>query len=192
MASQLEKLLDSIDPAKTYDQMFDRANRAVNTFEKRKAQIIHWDEFVETLGTFFCHVEAAVLNISPSVYSDSEFNSGRCLGLLSRIYGANGEKLAFDMARTGNEGGLYAVLKAMALRIAEEYAENEIAARASDFIDRLTAEEMSAAMDEYIEKYGRLLPSEMNEGGAGRIKANFYKVLKHHPRMLRTMRNVGR
>ena len=192
MGSKLEKLLDSIDPAKTYDRTFERANRAVNTFEKRKAQITHWDEFVDTLSAFFSHVEAAVLNIRPSVYSDAEFNSGRCLGLLGRLYGPDGEKVAFDMARTGNEGGLYAVLKAMALRIAEEYAENEIAARSSDFIDRLTAEEMSSAMDEYIEKYGRLLPSEMTERGAGRIKANFYKVFKHHPKMLRTLRNVGR
>ena len=34
------------------------------------------------------------------------------------------EKAAFEMARTGNEGGLYAVLKAIAGQLAEEYAEN--------------------------------------------------------------------
>jgi len=192
MATKLEQLLASIDPVKTYDQTFDRANNAINTFKMNSAQIENHAEFIDCLGQFFCHVEAAVLNINRSVYSDSEFNSGRCIGLLSRIYGANGSRVAFDMARTGKKGGLYAVLKAVALRIAEEYAENEIAARASDFIDRLTSEEMSAAMEEYLEKYGRLLPSEMTEGSAGRIKANFYEVLKNHPKLLRTLRNVGR
>jgi len=192
MATKLEQLLANIDPAKTYDQTLARANTAVNTFKMNSAQITHWDEFVDCLGRFFCHVEMTILNVGHSAYSDSEFHSGRCIGLLCRLYGADGEKVAFDMARMGHEGGLYTVLKAMALRMAEEYAENEIAARASDFIDRLAPGEMSAVMDEYIDQYGHLLPSEMTEGGAGRIKANFYKVLKHHPKTLRTLRNVGR
>ena len=192
MASQLEQLLASIDPAKTYEPTFAWANRAINTFEQKSAHIENRDEFVECLTRFFCHVEATVLKINHSVYSDSEFHWGRCQNLLCHLYGPNGEKTAFEMARSGHDGGLYAVLKGLALRMGEEYAENEIAARASDFIDRLTSEEMSVAMDEYIEKYGRLLPSEMTERGAGRIKANFYKVLKHHPKMLRTLRNVGR
>ena len=47
-------------------------------------------------------------------------------------------------------------------------------------------------MDEYIDLYGHLLPSEMTEGGGARIKGNFLKVLNHHPKLLRTMGDVGR
>lgn len=192
MATQLEKLLDSIDPAKTYDQAFARANRAINTFERRKAQITGRDEFVETLTAFFCHTEATILNISRTVYTDTEYQWDRCRDMLHRIYGSGGDKTAFDMARTGNEGGLYAVLKAVALRLAEEYTNNEISARISDFMVRLTDDQLLSVMVEYMDKYGHLLPSEMTEAGGARIKANFIKVLNHHPTLLRTLRNVGR
>ena len=192
MGNKLEQLLATIDPAKTYDQTFARANTAINTFEKNSAHIENRDEFIECLTEFFCHVEATILKTNHSVYSDSEFHWGRCRDLLCRLYGPNGEKTAFEMARTGNDGGLYAVMKALALRVAEEYAENEISARVTDYWNHLTPNEILAAMEEYVDLYGHLLPSEMTEGGAGRIKANFLKVLNHHPKLLRTLRNVGR
>jgi hypothetical protein len=192
MASKLEQLLASIDPAKTYDQTFARANTAVNTFKMNSAQITHRDEFIECLTQFFCQVDSTIFKIDISVYSDSEFHWGRCRSLLSQLYGSNGERVAFDMARTGNGGGLYAVLKAMALRMAEEYAENEIGARVSDYWNHLASNEILPAVDEYIDRYGHLLPSEMTESGGVGIKGNFLKVLKHHPKLIRTLRNVGR
>lgn len=192
MHNTLEQLLASIDPVKTYDPTFARANTAINTFEKKSACITSRDEFVECLTQFFCHVEAAVLDISRSVYSDSEFHWGRCRDMLCHLYGPNGEKTAFEMARTGHEGGLYAILKGLSLRMAEEYTDNEISARVTEFINSLNPDAMLAVMDEYIDRYGHLLPLEMTEGGAARIKANFNKILDHHPKLLRTLRNVGR
>ena len=192
MGTKLEQLLANIDPAKTYDQTFARANVAVNAFGMNSAQITNHDEFIDCLTQFFCNVEAAILKVNISVYSDYEFQWARCRQLLCQLYGPNGEKAAFDMARTGNEGGLYAVLKAVALRMAEEYAEHEITARVTDYWNQLSPKELLAAMDEYIDLYGHLLPSEMTEGGGARIKGNFLKVLNHHPKLLRTMGDVGR
>lgn len=192
MATKLEQLLTNIDPAKTYDQTLARANTAVNTFKMNSAQIENHDEFVDCLGQFFCHVDATILKVNRSVYSDSEFHWARCRQLLCHLYGPNGEKAAFDMSRTGKEGGLYAVLKAVALRMAEEYAENEIAARVSDYWNHLASNEILPAVDEYIDCYGHLLPSEMTESGGASIKGRFFKVLEHHPKLIRTLRNVGR
>ncbi|MBC8218657.1 MAG: hypothetical protein H8E73_09345, partial [Planctomycetes bacterium] len=41
---------------------------------------------------------------------------------------------------------------------------------------------------EYITKYGRFLPSELTEGSAARIRANFPKVLEKHPRLIQRIR----
>ena len=95
------------------------------------------------------------------------------------------------MARTGNHGGLYAVAKCLAKGMAEELAGNEVYARICACLDRMTAEEQIAMAREYLAKYGRLLPSELVEGSAGRLVADFAKVLEEHPRVLQRMRRVG-
>lgn len=56
---------------------------------------------------------------------DPDIDWGRCITHLLKIYGENGEKAAFEMVRTGVEGGIYAVLKRLAKQMAKEYARNE-------------------------------------------------------------------
>ena len=121
-----------------------------------------------------------------------DFDWGRCTQILMRAYGSNGEKAAFEMARTGNDGGLYAVLKKMANSMAEQYIENEVSAKVSFYWNGLTVDEMLKAADEYLSKYGHLLPSELTEGSAGRIRANMPKVLQEHPRLLQRLGRIGR
>jgi hypothetical protein len=69
------------------------------------------------------------------------------------------------------------------------YAGNEISARVSHLWIQLSMEEQFQMIDEYLSKYGHLLPSELTEGSAARVKANFVKVLEEHPRLVRRMRN---
>ncbi len=191
MSTVLEQLLADIDPSRTYDQTFARADEAINTFRFRGAQITDWGAFGACLAEFFAHVEAKMLRLHPSPV-DMDFHGGRCAQLLRHIYGAGGAKAAFEMARTGNEGGLFAVLKTVALRMAEEYSENEISARVGQYWERLSVDEQISATTEYLEKYGHLLPSEMTEGYGARIRANFPKVLAQHPQVLRRTRRLGR
>jgi len=192
MATKLEQLLASIDPAKTYDRTFARANTAISSFGMKTGQITDHQEFIEYLTRFFCYVESAILNSSHSEPFDLDHDWDWCRRLLSRLYGSRGTVTAFDMVRTGNEGGLYAVLKAIALRTAEEYADNEIHHRVSDYWDHLKPDEVLPAVHEYLDRYGHLLPSEITENGAASVCGNFFTILKRHPKLLRTLRNVGR
>ena len=96
------------------------------------------------------------------------------------------------MSRTGNDGGIYTVLKAIAMHIADEYAQNEIVARIYNYWQDLSVDERLAASTEYISKYGHLLPSELTEGSAGRIRANLPKVLDKHHELIKKIRRVGR
>jgi hypothetical protein len=191
VSTALEQLLTDIDPSRTYDQTFARADEAVNTFSFDRVQITDWGDFNTCLAEFFTHVEAKILQLHPCPL-DVDFHWGRCSQLLHHIYGPSGGKAAFEIARTGNEGGLSSVLRAVALRMAEEYAENEISARVGEYWQRLSVDEQISAATEYLDKYGHLLPSEMTEGYGVRIRANFPKILARHPQILRKTRRLGR
>ena len=188
----LNQLLESIDPQRTLDETDARADNAVNSFPLRNAELKRWDEFRLQLINFMRHTEAAVLHVRAMPGASLDFEWGRCVHLLIHEYGRNGEKAAFEIARTGKEGGLYAVLKKLARRIAQRYGENEVVARISTWWGTLSVDEQFAATDEYLERYGHLLPSELTEGTAVRIRANLPKALKEHPRMIQRMRRLGR
>ena len=191
MSTKLEQLLARIDPEVTLDSTAALADNAMNTFSFGPGQITDRKEFEDYLTDFFCHVDSNMLGLSKSFNSaNRNFQWGRCRIILSHIYGDNGMMTAFDMARTGKAGGLYAVLKAVALRMAEEYAENRIGGIISDYWKKLTLDEQLSVTDEYLKKYGNLLPSELTEGSAVRIRANFPKLLAQHPEIIRKIRRL--
>ncbi len=192
MSTKLERLLETIDPRRTLDDTSARVDRAVNTFSMPTARIERWIDFKACIIDFMHHVEATVLRARAEPEASLSFEWGRCVRLFMDLYGSNGEKAAFEMARTGNEGGLYAVLRRLARQIARQYGGNEVTARILHWWHGLTVDEQLDAPTEYIKKYGHLLPSELTEGSAARIRANFTKVLEEHPRLLQRMRRVGR
>jgi len=133
-----------------------------------------------------------VLRLRSDVPDNEGFYRALCSNLLDKAFGPSGSKAAFEMVRTGKEGGLYQVLKTVADLLAEKYAQNEVFARISHYWESLTLDEKLAAPDEYLSKYEHLLPPELTEGSAARLRANFPKVLEEHPKMIRQMRRIGR
>ncbi len=164
MATKLDRLLDSIAPEQTLDAVTALADAALTSFHPDQAVVTDWEAFKACLGRFFCHLENHLLRLEPPRAVDHWMDWGRCCRLLMEEYGKNGEKAAFEMVRTGNEGGLYAVLKAVAQRTADQCASNGIAARVSAYWSALPVDEQFEVMDEYLEKYGHLFPSELTEG----------------------------
>jgi len=191
MRTDLDLLIESIDPARTLDVLSARADRALNTFCYGSGVITDWLAFQACLSRFFCHIENHLLNVTPPRDENFDMDWGRSFRALRAIYGSEGEQAAFEMARTGAEGGLYAVLKAVARYQADWYAGNEISARASAYVNSLSAQDRIEAVREYIRKHGHLLPSEMTEGNAARIALHFYQTLCEHPRLLRRLHRVG-
>lgn len=190
MKTRLDALLEQIDPARTIDIVAARVDDALNSFHLSQARITKWNDFSDVLTAFFRHVENKVLKIPGFRPTSSDFDWGRCYRLLLQEYGDNGDKAAFEMVRTGAQGGLYEVLKRLAQRRVTEYSGNEISARINAFWNSLTMEEKFSVMDEYLEKFARLLPSELTEYGATRIKVNFVKVLKEHPQLMKRLRSI--
>jgi len=192
MKTKLDRLLESIDPASTLDQVSVRVDDALNSFRVKSGIIKDWQGFRTILTDFYRHVENAILRIQPSFLPGPDFDWGRCCKLLIKEYGPNGEKAAFEIIRTGAEGGLYGVLRAIARQMIDEYAGNEIAARIGIFWEALSTDEKLAVCQEYLDKYGHLLPYEVTSGSSARVWANFLKVLEEHPGIVKRLRSIGR
>lgn len=192
MPTKLESLLEQLEPDRVLDVVSARTDEAINSFSFLSARIINWDEFRACMIRFIAHVERHALQLQFPYQVDPDFAWGRCVRMLMDKFGPSGEKAAFEMARTGNGGGLYAVLKAVAWRIAEQLAKNEISGRVSAYLDDLSAQQRLAASTEYRARFGHLLPAELTEASAARIHANFHKVLEEHPQLMRRFRKIGR
>ena len=190
--TKLDRLLESIDPACTLEQVSARADEALNSFRMESAIAGDWQGFRTVLTKFFRHLENVILRIRAGFSGDPDIDWGRCCNLLRKEYGVNGEKAAFEMARTGAEQGLYGVLKAVAQQMINDYSGTESKAKISAFWGELSTDEKLAASEEYLDKYGHLLPSELTEGSAARIRANFLRVLEEHPRTVKRLRGIGR
>jgi hypothetical protein len=192
MATKLDILLESIDPVRTFDQVSARVDQAVNAFAMQQSIIEDWDAYESFLAEFYRHIITVVLRMGGGPPDGKEFYWDRCANLLNKAYGPAGYKAAFEMARTGKEGGLYGILKTLADQMVEEYAQNEISARIAHYWESLTLDEKLAAPDEYLKKYRHFLPGELTEGSAARIRANFPKVLEEHLKIIRRTRQIFR
>ena len=192
MPSNLDRLLDSIDPSRTFDKVSADVDLAVNSFTMRKATTENWDEYEDCLTSFCRHVEKEVLRYGSGVPDNKAFYWTQCSNILNEEFGSSGWKDAFEMTSTGKEGGLYRILRLIAEKMTESYFRHEISARISDYLRSLTNDEKLAAANEYVGKYGHLLPREYTEANAARLKVNFQNVLKEHPGIIRRMRRIGR
>jgi hypothetical protein len=192
MNGRLEAMLERIDPARTLEDSARRADLALNSFPVPPGPLVRWEDFRRCVLEFYRHTERKILGIGESLSGSDDFHWGRCLGYLMKAFGKNGEKAAFELARTGVEGGLNRVLREMARAISEEYGENWIAGQVWNYWNSLSIAEKLTAPDDYLRQFGHLLPTEMTEGSAGRIRANFPKYLMEHPGLVRGLRDGAR
>lgn len=192
MPTKLDRLLAAIDPYVTLEDMDRRVDETINTFRMDASHIDDWNCFRSYLIHFLHHLDVHLLRLPRAIPMGVDFDWGRCCQVLMKVYGPEGEKTAFELARTGNEGGLYDILKRMATSVAQQYSRNEIEAKVSFFWNGMSVQEQLAAGWEYVQKWGHLLPSELTEGSAARVRANLPKVLEEHPRLIRRLRQVGR
>ena len=117
---------------------------------------------------------------------------GRCTRILHAEYGPNGEKTAYELSCSGMEGGLPAVLRRIARHLAEQYANNEIRARVSSFLQSLSADEVLDTAREYAVRYREMLPPEYAHDVPVRVMVDFWKILERHPQAVRRIRRTGR
>jgi len=187
---ELDRLLKRIDPSANLEQRAKQIDRAINTFRLNKASTENWEEFKTCLANFLCHTDKVMFNVNQPVHPKMHYH--RCLQFLNEEYGPNGEKIAFEMAQTGFDGGLYAVLKTIAGRLANFYAQNKVRYLVDEFWNDLSYDDRIIAAKKYREKYGHLIPPKYTEGSIAYLTSQLPKILEEHPGMIQRMRRVGR
>jgi hypothetical protein len=191
MKSRLDKLLEDIDPVNIYDVVSSSVDAALNSFTVPKGIIDDWNEYETILAKFYRHAENSILNINDFSPTNDSYGLTASIRLLNKEYGESGQKAAFELVRTGQRGGIYYVLKKIGKQLIYEYVDRWVSTKIYTFWSSLSNEEKSEVVDEYVLKHGQLLPSELIEGYAVRIRMNFPKVLEEHPRLIRNLRMVN-
>ncbi len=191
MKTKLDRLLENIDPDITLNDVASRVDHAVNRFVQTEIVICDFKKFEGLMSRFVRHIENEVLNLPPS-FTPSVYDWGHCSQILDQEYGDQGYKTAFEMARSGIQGGLYAVLKTIASHLIQEYSKRWISNRVHPFWNALSMTEQFEVIEEYAEKYGHLLPADNVEGSGVLLKMNFTQVLEEHPRMIQRLREAQR
>jgi hypothetical protein len=190
MASDLEDLLDRIDPRKQMAMLNERADQAMNTFPWKSMIVEDVPAFERGMFEFYHHVWFGILGLSTNLTRYEELEYGLCRQILDAEYGH--WSIAYEYAHTGMHGGLYAVCKAVAKQLVAQHFSNYVGSQVSDFWYRLAPHNLSRACDEYIARYGHLWPPELSTGGGFRMKMSFHRVLAEHPFLIQRLSELGR
>ena len=184
--SDLDRLVNCFvhDPVERCRKL---ADAALISWDMPEAVVGSWDSFVGLMIRLLPHVEQHLYGLKEPVVGSPQFAWGRCLHVLSQAYGTDGAKVAFEISRTGKEGGVVGVVKKVAYHLADEMAKTHIHLGAHSFWDSLSVQEKQAAADEFLQQFGHMLPSELTEGGAWRVRASLPAVLERFAGMLRAL-----
>jgi hypothetical protein len=190
MTTRLENLLEEIDPFGQIERYYKRMNSAIGSFSYDSITIQNWPEYENYIAKYHCHLENTTLNVNMPVHPELHYQ--RCIRFLKEEFGPNGEKIAYKMAKTGVNGGLYTVLYIIAKRLAEFYARNTIVAFVDKYWNKLSNSERIAAAKEYRKKYAHLFPLDYAEKSPEFIAANLQKILEEHSFMVKRIRKFMR
>lgn len=161
------------------EKMYIGADRAVNEAAV-VGPVTSFNAFMDILVKVIVLVQKYVLKIQNPVAGGRQFYLDMAFRVLIKKLGPNGEKAAYERARTGAEEGIYGVIKLVAYGYTDILFENEAKSRVGVIWERLSNDDKLKTMELYIKRFGHLWPDEMTENGAVRIKFNFPKVMQLH------------
>ena len=184
--SEILEILRDLTSRQYIDRMHTDADRAIN--EVATAGIIDsFDEFKNIIVKLIISVNKYALKINNNIGGGREYYLNSAFKALSKKFGPNGEKAAFEMARTGKNGGLYEVLKVVAYGYIDTLNENEAQSKIGYLWQIMDNDCKFTLMDQYISEFGHLWPAEMTESSAARLKVNFPATLQLHIKNVRKL-----
>ncbi len=192
MPSSLDLLLRRIRPERTYDEAHRQADRVLAEFTLPHASISSLHVFQECIAGFGARLERCRLGTSDGVPAHRLYAWHRCAELLRDVYRPGGERAAFEFARTGQEGGIYRVLRDLAHAWAQAQAHSEVRTIVNGYWNGLSPRRRCEAAAEYLAKHRDLLPGDWSGSGAESLICRMPEVLLQHPQTLRQLRQAVR
>lgn len=184
--SEIITILNELTEPGYTEEKYLGADRAINAVCV-KGPLGSFNEFKQILIEVILLIQNHVLKAQKTVEGAEEFYLGIAFRVLQKEYGPNGEKAAYEMSRTGKEGGINAVIRSLAYGYTDILFENEAKAKVAVIWEKLSNDQKFLIMDQYVSKFGYLWPDELTENGAVRLKMNFPKTLQLHIENIRKL-----
>jgi hypothetical protein len=191
MPTPLDRLLDAIHPARTHDVVQRHVDETINGFRIVSNIVTDAIEYHDIVCRFTHRLDSRLGLLPADMPVANSVLWERASRLLRESYGPRGEIAAYEIQRVGAEAGLLGVLRRMASLAAEERTEADVDAWVTAFCGRLSADEYLAVGEEYIRKYGHVLPAEMRTNFTCRARLNLEGLLKQHHQLLLETNRVG-
>jgi hypothetical protein len=186
--SLLDDLLEKIDPSQTIDQVGFLFDEALNSYEYPPNCVDNYGQFKKLVGDFYWHVESTLIGFSDKEAPYDWYIQQKACQLMDRDYGENGSWVAYNIALSGAESGLYGVFKRIGEAMKREESFVLIRCEVDSFLADV-GESYLSAVHEYARKYEHLLPTEYSNG---KLLCDFRDILTRHPYVVKRLRELGR
>ena len=158
------------------------ADEALRVFPFRSAVVEGGVEFKDVMARLYLliqqHLTGATKPSSASLEQAWEY----CVTAFSEIYGNSGFHSALEACRTGLDSGVIGVARRLAYHLADTMGRQHVkGARAA--WDALPLAEKFTLTDEFLKKYGHMLPAGLTSGSAGRVRAFLPDILEKVPEL---------
>jgi len=184
--SEIITILKELTKPGYIEKRYLGADYAINSVSV-KGPVGSFNEFKQILIEVIVLVQKYVLKTQKTVEGSQTFYLDIAYKVLQKVYGPNGEKAAFEMSRTGKEGGISAVIRSLAYGYTDILFKDEAKAKVGVLWAKLSHDQKFSIMDQYVSTFGYLWPDELVENGAVRLKMNFPKTLQLHIEQIRKL-----
>lgn len=191
MGTRLENLIESIDPSQLFDRVSQAVDAAFNSF-RYDYPIKSFDDYQKCMSQFVQHIEQVVLGFRSSQDYDRSFFWTRYSNLVNGQHGRDAWKMNYEKIITGRDGGLYQLLKEVAGMVLKDRSKQQISNRIGPFWNSLSDTEKLNTIQEFMAKFGDILPSEYRGGGGAYLKMNFPNMLQKYPELILEIRRAVR
>jgi hypothetical protein len=177
-----------------YQNLFEsnerRVERILAKYKSERNTVEDYDEFKKCLINFVGKIYGAIIN-SPNAFEKSHDSSlyELALSFLKTKYPGNTERTVYEIMHSGAEGGVYHILKTLAEVMMDKIYRDGVDHNIAVFMEEITFEERTAAVNEYLSEYGDKLPTNYKNDPT-MVMIAFDKVLYEHAVMMRRLRRI--
>ena len=169
-----------------------RVDAALNRYPPPVPVVENHADFVRIIAGLHHVVKRHLYGSQKDWPCDVSFEYGLTRSFLTQEYGQSGENAAYEIAHSGEEGGIRSVLRTVARAIGKKHAEDLISMCVDSYWTGQEAHELIEDARAYIRQFASLIPVGMLESGAPRVMMEFRQVLKKHPFMIAELRRNTR
>ena len=186
MATQLDRLLEDI--VQYHDSYRRQMDEAIRSFSFSAFRFDSWGACEGFMEQFFAHINAHIM--------DPTFAGNARMGMIvfrqtfEPSYGQYPERAIYERLMHGHEGGLNGFVQETADAVVELFAGRDIVNKVDRYMFSIRLDGIDAAAEEYMEKWGHLLPKDITSQGTIRLAPVLGKFLKQHPRLLHRLRGI--